>query len=209
MTKQAKDLLVAGLAAGAAAVAVWFAFAARSPKIDLDAYAVLGAVTAEETAKLLASQGRVLVIARDTGPDKNPSVEAALKAFGQTLRQHRGLRQVTERVVVPPMQMMATGGGVPAEQLFKALEAHPGVGALVLFCALPPLTESELETLKRYGVKIVVTSSFHPAYGRLLEQQAIHLVIAPRPGAPPPATGPARTLRERFDQDYMIVTPAN
>lgn len=207
MNKRAKDLIVVSLALGAAAVSVYFGFAGRSPPINLDPYEVLGAVTAEETAKLLADKGLVLVMARDTGADKNPSVEAELSAFHRTLKKHPGLRLVTERVQVTPMLMMATGGGVPPDQLFKALQTHTNVGALVLFFGFPPLADSELETLAKSGVRIVVVSSFHPDYKRLLERRAIHLAIAPRPEALSPGSQAPRTVRERFDQDYIIVTP--
>ena len=209
MTKKTRDTVVVSLAVGAAAVSLYFAFPGRSPKIDFNPYDTLGAVAAEETAKLLGNKGRVLVMARDTGAEKNPSVEAELKAFRRTLKKHAGLSQVTERILATPMLMMATGGGVPPDQLFKALETHANVGALVLFCGMPPLADPELETLKKHGVKTVVVSSFHPGYRRLLEQQVIHLAIVPRPDAPAPGAQPPQTLRERFDQDFMIVTPAD
>jgi len=209
MNKRTKDIVVVGLAAGAAAVWLYFTFAGRSPKIDLGTYSALGAVTAEETAKLLGDKGRVLVIARDTGADKNPSVESELAAFQRTLQKHAGLSQVTERFVATPMLMMATGGGVPPDQLLKALETHADVKALVLFCGLPPLDDSELESLKKRGVKTVVVSSFLPDYGRLLQQGAIHLAIVPRPDEPTPGGPPPRTLRARFDQDYVIVMAAD
>jgi hypothetical protein len=205
MTKRTKDLLVAGLAVAAIAASLYFAFAARAPKIDLSTYGALGAVTAEQTAKLLGNQGRVLVMARDTGPDKIPSVEAELTAFQRTLKQHAGLSQVTERFQADPMLMMATGGGVPPDQLAQALATHSNVTALVLFCGFPPLTEAEFEALRKRGVKTVVVSSFRPDYARLLEQGIIHLAIVPRPEGPPPGTPPPRTLRERFDQDYTLV----
>ena len=124
MNQKAKGWMVAILAVSAAVVALYFAFAERSPKINLDTYEVLGTVTAEETAKLLGDKGVVLVMVRDTGADKNPSVEAQLKAFQQELKKHSGLRVITEQVPVTPMTMMATGGGVPPEQLFKALQTH-------------------------------------------------------------------------------------
>jgi len=60
--------------------------------------------------------------------------------------------------------------------------------------------------LRKYGVKIVVVSAFQPDVQRLLQLGAIHLAIVPKTG--PPETAPsARTLRERFDQDYAILTP--
>jgi len=202
-----KDLMVAMLAVGAAAVSLYFVFAGRSEKVNVDTYEVLGAVTAEETAKLLGNKGQVLVMARDAGADKNPSVEAELKAFRRTLKKHPGLGVVTEKVQVTPMLMMATGGGVPPEQLFKALETHANVGAVVLFFAFPQLADSELEALEKSGVKIVVVSSLRPGYQRLLERRAIHLAIVPRPDAAPPGAQAARTLRERFDQEYLVITP--
>src|SRR5436190_24315539 len=119
MDKRAKNLIVVTLALGAAAVSLYFGFAGRSPQINLDPYDVLGAVTAEETAKLLANNGQVLVMARDTGADKNPSVEAELKAFQQTLKSYGGLSVIIERIQVTPMLMMSTGGGVPPDQLLK------------------------------------------------------------------------------------------
>jgi len=209
MNKRTKDIVVGGLAVGAAAVWLYFTLAGRSPKIDLGTYSALGAVTAEETAKLLGDKGRVLVMARDTGADKNPSVETELAAFQRALKKQAGLSQITERFVAGPMLMMATGGGVPPDQLFKALETHADIKAVVLFCGLPPLDDSELEALKKRGVKIVVVSSFLPGYDRLLQQGAIHLAIVPRPDEPTPGTPPPRTLRERFDQDYLIIAAAD
>ena len=206
MDRRTKDVIVVSLALGAAVASLYFGFAGRSPKLNLDPYQVLGAVTAEETAKLLADKGLVLVLARDTGAEKNPSVEAELNAFQQTLKKHRGLRLVTERVQVTPMLMMATGGGVPPDQLFKVLETHANVGALVLFFGFPALADPELEALEKSGVKIVVVSSFNPGYKRLLERRAIRLAIVPRQEALQPGSQAPRTLRERFDQDFIIVT---
>jgi len=206
---QIRDIIVGGLAAGAVVVSLYFGFGGRAPKIDLGPYDALGAVTAEETAKLLGGQGQVLVMARDTGADKNPSVEAELKAFQETLKTHAGLGTAIERVRVTPMLMMATGGGVPPAELFKALETHTNAGAVVLFFGFPQLTDPEVETLRKSGLKTVVVSSLRPGYKQLFERQAIHLAIVPRPEALPPDTPPPRTLRERFDQEFIILTPAD
>jgi len=208
MSKRIKDLVVGVLALGAVAACFYFAIVGRSPKINLDPYDVLGAVTAEETAKLLGGKGSVLVMARDTGENKNPSVEAQLKAFRQTLKKHSGVRLVEMGVTLTAMQMMATGGGVPPEQLFKALETHPNLGAVVLFFGFPQLAGLELEALKKSGAKLVVVSSLRPGYRKLLEQQAIHLAIVPRDDPATTAAQP-RTVRERFDQEYLVLTPAD
>ena len=209
MNTGTKNFMVAGVAVCAAVVALYFAFADRSPKLNLDPYDVLGAVTAEETAKLLGNKGLVLLIVRDTGPNKNPSVEAELKAFQETLKKRPGFGAVIERIPLTPMMMMATGGGAPPDEFLKAIQTHANAGAVVLFFGFPQLTEPELQTLKQSGVKIVVVSSFRTGYKQLLERQAIHLAVVPRSDAPPPGTQTPRTLRERFDQLYTTFTPAD
>lgn len=206
MTRRIKEVAVGMLAVGAAAVAIYLASGGRSEQINLDPYEVLGAVTAEETAKLLGQKGKVVVVLRDTGPDKNPSVEAELKAFQRTLGKLAGLSLVVERIPVTPMLMMSTGGGLPSDQLFKLIEKNAKVDAVVLFFGFPQLTDAELASLKKTGVKAVVVSSFRPGYERLLEQQAIHLAIVPRPEPLSDIGQPPKTLRERFDQEYLLLT---
>jgi hypothetical protein len=196
------------LAVAAAAGSLYFAFGRGSSKINLGPYDALGAITAEETAKLLGEKGQVLVVVRDTGVNKNPSVEAELKSFQQALTRHSGLTAVIERITVTPMLMMSTGGGVPPDQLFKALEYHSNLAGLVLFFGFPQLPDAELDRLKKFGIKTVVVSAPCPGYRRAFERQAIQLVIAPRPDAPPPDAPAPRTLRERFDQEFWIITSA-
>jgi hypothetical protein len=208
MEKRTRDFLVASLAVSATAVSLYFAFTTRSPKINLDSYEVLGAVTAEETAKLVGNNGQVLVMVRDTGADKNPSVESELKAFQQTLKKYSGLRVITEKIQVTPMLMMSTGGGVPPDQLLKACRTHPNIAAIVLFFGFPELADGEIEALKQSKVKIIVVSAFRPGYERLLERQAFHLAIVPRPNASLPTAKVPRTMRERFDQEYIVLTPS-
>jgi hypothetical protein len=208
VNKRSKELVIGTLAVGATAVSLYFAFAGRTPKIDSGPYEALGVVTAEETAKLLGKRGQVLVMVTDTGSFKNPSVEAELSAFQQALKREREISVITEKVLARPMQMMATGGGVTAGQLLKAIEGHPTLAGLVLFLGFPQLSDSELATMKKSGVKTVVASSLRPGYERLIEEQVLQVVIVPRPEPPPDNAPPPRTLRERFDQQFSIITAA-
>ena len=208
MNKRSTNIFVAVIAVAAAAVSIYFALGGRSEKIDLDPYKALGSVTAEETAKLIGNKGQALVMVRGTGANKNPSVEAELKAFQQVFKSQKGLTVVIEKIKIAPMQMMATGGGVPSDQFLKALETHPGLGALVLFMGFPQLSDAELEVLKKSGAKVVVAGTLRPGDQQLLEREIINLAIVSRPDAPPPGAPAPRTLRERFDQDFMILAPA-
>ena len=150
-----------------------------------------------------------MVFVRDTGKVKNPWVQAELDAFQQTLKTHAGLRLVTETIPVSPTRMVATGGGLPAGQFLKALETNPDLAAVVSFFGFPQLAEAELEALKNSGVKTVVVSALRPGYKQLLERQAIQALIVPRSNPPPPGAPAPRTLREHFDQEYTLFTPAD
>jgi hypothetical protein len=210
MDERTKGVAAGRLAVGAAAVCLLLGCGGRGSRLALNnTYEVLGAVTAGETAKLTGGQGQVLVFARETGAAGNPLVEAELGAFQRALKKHAGLSLVTERVPVSPTLMMATSGGLPPGQLLKALQTHGSLAAVVSFFGFPELGEPELEALKQSGVKTVVVSSLRPGYKRLLEREAIQLAIVPREGAPPPRARAARTLRERFDQEYTLLTPAD
>jgi hypothetical protein len=206
MSKRTREITMAVLAIGAAVVVLYLTFAGQSERLNLDTYEVLGAVTAEETAKLLGNKGRVLVMVRDTGPDKNPSVESELKAFQKTLNKRSGVSVIVEKVQVTPMLMMSTGGGLPPDELLKALETHAKVDAAVLFFGFPQLSDAQWSALKKTSVKIVVVSSFRPGYARLLKQHAINLAIVPRAESPAPGAQSPRTVRERFDHEYLILT---
>jgi hypothetical protein len=199
-------VLIAVVAVAAAIVSVYLATASRTPKIDLGPYSVLGAVTAEETAKLVGNKGEVVLMSPDSGTYKNPSVEAQSKAFRDTLKQRGSFNLVVEKFSITPMLMLATGGGVPPEELLKTLKAHPNAAALVLFGRFPQMPDSDLEELKKHNLKTVVVSSLYPDYQRLLDRQLLHVAIVPRPEVT--ATGTAKTVRERFDQEFMVIGAA-
>lgn len=207
-SKRTTALILAAVAMAAAAASYYFIRSAGAPGIDLDPYAGVGTVTAEETVKLLQGKGQILVIFRDTGADKNPVIEAQLKALRRTLTKHPGVNVASEGIGVAPMMMMATGGGVPADLFLKALQSHPNTSAVILFFGFPQLSEPELDALKKSDVKVVAVSSFRPGYKQLFEREVLHLAVVPRPDAQPGSSEPARTVRERFAQQYTLVTPA-
>jgi hypothetical protein len=207
MNKRSKRIFVAVIAVTAAVISVYFAMSGSSQKIDLDPYNALGAVTAEETAKLIGNKGQVLVMVRDMGANKNPSVEAELKAFQQTLKGQKGISVLIERIKITPVQMMATGGGVPPDKFLSALGTHSGLSALVLFMGFPQLADSELEVLKKSGAKTVVACPLRPGDQQLIERDIVNVALVPRPDDPPAGAPVPRTLRERFDRDFVILTP--
>lgn len=207
-----KEKLVPLLAILVIAGAVAWIYRGQSggQKFDLNPYQALGAGTAEETAKLLGNQGSVLVISPDTSEFQNAAVEGQLQSFQATLQKTKGMSLAgTVKFKVTPMERMATGGAVPGEQFLQALQSHPNVGAVVLFCGFPTLASQDYAALKQRGIKVIVASGYVSRYRNLLASQVIHLAIIPQFEAPPPSGKPPTTLRDWFERDFLVVTAAN
>ena len=209
MIKKTIGPLIAILVIAAAAVWIYRSQSGGSLKFDLNPYRVLGSGAAEETAKLLGNKGQVLVIAPDTSQFKNPAVEGELDSFQKTLKKSGMTVAAVVSFKVTPMERMATGGAVPRDQFLNALQSHPNVGAVVLFCGFPSFAPQDYDTLKQSSTKFVVASGYLPVYRKLLEAQVIHLAIVPQfERSDAPAKEP-KTLREWFEQEFLVITPAN
>lgn len=190
-----------------AALSVWMLRRSSvGPKIDLNPYQALGAVAAEETSKLLGHQGEIVIVIPDPGSDRDPVMDAQLAAFQSGLKKAgKVVVRSTETVKMDPFLSMRTGGAMPPEQFHGLLKKHPDVAALVLFIGFPALGNEELAELKTRSTKRIVISAAFPGYEALLEQGILHLAIVPRTRPADQTLPPAKTTREAFDQEYVIL----
>ena len=205
-----KNTLVSVLAILAAAAALASLYLTeRAPKIELHPYEALGEVAAEQTVKLPGNKGQIVVIIKDSSEIKYPAQTAQMKSFQDTLKKKSGLTiAAIEKVKMDPMTAMATGGGVPGDQFLDIMRRHPNIGAVVLFVGFPQLADHDFEALKKSNTKFVVVSGCLPGYKKLLQSQTIHLAIVPRFDDRSETARKPKTLREWFDQEYLVVTPA-
>lgn len=208
MTNKPVVVAIAVLAIMGSVVWLYWHWPGRPPRIQLDSYQALGAVAAEETARLLNQKGKVVIIALDNRAGANPVEAAQLKAFTGTLKKKGVSLKALETFSLTPMEQMSSGGSVPRERFLQVLQAHPKVDALVLFCGFPALDQPDLDRLKQSGAKIVLISSYRPDYQPLLAAGVIHAAIVPRPDSPPENAKAPQTLQEWFDRDYVVLRAA-
>ncbi len=199
-------LLVALIVLGVGAT--WYQLS-RSPRINMDPYQALGEISGEEVSKLLHHQGRIVLVRDDPGGEKDPVMDAQLVAFRSSLKRKGKVSiDAVENVKMDPFTRMGTGGAVPGNVLMAIRARYTEAQALVLFMPFPPLPDSEVAGLRGSKTRTVVISAATPGYREMLRSGAIDLAILPRPatdekaGAKPPGS-----TRERFDQEYQIVTP--
>lgn len=175
-------------------------------KIDLNPYKALGSIASEETSKLLGHQGEIVVVIPDPGTDSDPVMEAQVAAY------RRGLKEVgkvvigsIETVKMDPFMSMRTGGAMPPEQFLALLRRHPSAAAFVLFIGFPPLGDSEMAQLQSHPAKRIVISAAFPDYRELIPKGILHLAIIPRTRSADEPVPAAKSMREAFDQEYLII----
>jgi hypothetical protein len=208
MGKKSVTLVLASLTIVGAGLFLFFALWPRLPRLNAAPHEALGQVVAQETAKLLGSGGRVVLITRDTATFLNPAADAQIKSFTRTLKQS-GLRiGATNLIKLDPLRVVS----VPTGDFFQVLKRASDTDVIVSFLGPPALSDEQLAKLGDRTPKIVaVCSGEMPAQvnlKRLFDKKLLHAAVVSRKtiASTPPASGRAR---EWFDYLFAVVTPAN
>ncbi|MSU20768.1 MAG: hypothetical protein EXS30_05175 [Pedosphaera sp.] len=180
----------------------------NGPTADLEPYAAWGWGTAEATAKLLNNQGEIAVIYPRFTHYKimNPRIKAQLDSFKKALgKESRIAIAIIEPATVDPPSMTKVGLCFSADQFEAISKKHSKASAIVSFVGIPPLTEGNIRAVKEHGAKWVVASDYGPDYKKFLERRVMTLAVVPRT-TETLELPKARTLQERFDQEYEVMT---
>ena len=119
----------------------------RPSRAEFEQQLALGTVMAEETARLLADHGRVVLVAMQPGPDGRGFASEHVKRFQRALAAHRGVVVVATVYVLPnpaPIESDIHASAFSpmspsAKQFVEVLTKHPKVDALVFFTFPPGL----------------------------------------------------------------------
>ena len=191
-----------------AAAAAMFFRGSNAPRIDFDPYRALGSVTAEEVSKALAGQGRIVLVIPAPGPDPDPVMDSQLAAFKSDLKSHGKVEvAATVPVSMDPFQRMSTGGAMPADQFQALRRQYADAAGYVFFIGFPALTEAERSGLSGGKTKMMVVSAPLPGYDVLLREGILEFAIVSRTLAADAAPVEAKTTREIFDREYLLLRP--
>jgi len=201
-----KSLGQMGFIIAVLALAFWtYRRSSDRPKIDLNPYQALGAVSAEETARLLSQSGEIVLVIPDPGDERDPVMDAQLAAYRAGLKSGKVTIRSIETIKMDPFQSMRTGGAIPPDQLVALMGKYPNIAALVLFLPFPALDHETANAFKEHSAKRIVISAAVPGYETLLEEGIIHLAIVPRLETTGQTAGQPRNPRELFDREYSIL----
>jgi hypothetical protein len=205
-----KRKLIAAVAIAAILISLALGFfQLRLPSTDLAIHQALGWGAAQETARLVGSQGEIVVICPDFGEFKilNPRYEVLLKSYRKSLAKSTQLRIIAlERAPVEPPTVAKVGVYLSPEQYDNFSQKHAKAGAIVVLVGLPPLSDASIREAQAAGAKWLVVSHYGAGYKRLLARQAMQRAIVPRLDEVQEFPKP-RTLQERFEREYDVLNP--
>jgi hypothetical protein len=159
----------------------------HNPKVNVEPFAMLGSMVADETSKLLPSGGKVVVLSVDTAKYNVATLDTLLSAFRKALRGNIKILNV-EKFRIPATSFMALSRGAlvpPAGefapgQFQKIAQNYSSADAIVSFVGLPPSLSSSSSELQQKRSKIIVVSERDPELLNLLRSHMIDLAIVPR-----------------------------
>jgi len=175
-----------------------------APKINVQLHQAVGHVMAEETAKLLNNQGKIVIIAIETA--KDPELKVQLEEFEKTLKQFGGIKVTkTYMLETENRPKYGAGSGLSGRRLVRIVNKNSTADALVSFVGAPELKDDEIRELQGRP-KLIVESRSADKLKKLFDQQLVRVAIVSRFQFPAPVEGNPGTLRQWFDKRFQIVT---
>lgn len=200
--------VVAWIAIGTAVGVLFFSFYTFPPPFNPKPHEALGRALAEETLKLRGTDGRVIIITRDTAAFEGPAIDTQLKSFTATLKKAGVGVAATNLMKVDPLRQVS----VLPEEFLKILSPLSDNDVVASFRGPPTLNDAQLARLgpKRPRVAAVIPADVarHANLKPLFDLQLLHAAILNRTEVSTPAPV-ADTSQGWFDQLYMLVTSAN
>ncbi len=178
-----------------------------APGIDSHPPAASGWGAARETLSRLKSGGQVVVITRDTSEFKNPATDLQLASFRKELRRANVKLDSIHLLQTDPLRPLE----VPPGDFVDCLHKAPPGSVIVSFMGPPVLSAVQKKQLGEIQSAVV---AFCPGglterikLQPLFEQALLQAAIVSRKGPLPVAK--SNNLQGWFDQNYLVVTPAN
>jgi hypothetical protein len=163
----------------------------------------VGEVLAEQTARLLGKDGRIVCITMTTRD--RPQLKIQLEAFKATLRR-LGDYELRECELDP--RDCGAGTGLPGQIYVQTIKLHKNTDVFVSFIGVPILTQKDIVELGGKP-KLIAESRSADNLPALFGNHLIEIAVIPRFEFPPPGSTTQRTPEDRFTQRFEIVTLAS
>ena len=204
MTANRKSLLTAVAAllviAGAATWIYWYEF--ESPQHDVELHRRVGEVMAEQTARVVGKEGKIVLITIPTGGE--PELRTQLAAFQAKLKTLGNYYIRDYEMDTKDQDKYGVGTGLSGRRYVRTANKNLDATAIVSFVGAPSLKEEDIAELKQLP-KLIAQARAVDNLPKLFRRQLIAVAVASRFYFPAPGPISPRTAQERFDKRYQIV----
>ena len=195
--------VIATLIAVIAVSAWWITRNLIQPKFNVKLHQGIGQTMAEETEKLIAGKGAIVLIT--LASKQSPVLDVQVNAFQKAIHRHGGI-SVIETVTLNAAQKAGPGQGLSVDEFLALLERPAKADAIVSFVGTPDPRDPKISNRgKTAGPKIVAETRTRGKIKTLFRNQLLHTAIVPRYEFPAPGTKNPSTPREWFDLSFQVV----
>src|SRR5262245_38882956 len=146
-------------------VSIYLTQCAGPGKSSLRPHVALGQVLAEETSKLLANKGRLVIVCGDVR--QSETLKAEVESFTKSIHKQAGLSVVATEVVKPDPKRK----NMASRQYLDLLEQYPNVDVIVSFAGTPRLEDAQISKLGPKFPKLVAVSTTRSHLNSLFANQ--------------------------------------
>jgi len=196
-------LAIIGAVLVIAASLVWIYYREfKAPKYNVALHQRVGEVMAEQTAKIVGSKGRLVVISIPTRGE--PELQTQLTAF------HRRLKKLGEydlkeyELDTKNQPKYGVGAGLSGRRFVRTVLKNAKADAFVSFVGAPKLTDEEAAELKKVP-RFIAESRSPDHLPKLFEKKILQVAVVSRFSFPAPGPQKPKTPQEWFDKRFQIV----
>jgi len=207
MTKAKEILLLSGSLAAIIGSCLWIYFTQfAQPAFNVPLHQRVGEVLAQETARLIHTQGQVVVVTMDAS--KEPELKAQMQIFEKTLKKLGPISIKELPVETDDKPHYRTGAGLSSRRFLRILKKSATADAIVSFIGAPRMTEEELAQVDR-APKFVAECRSPDRIKRLFDKKLLQVAVVNRIEYPAPVKHNPKTPKQWFEKYYQVVTAEN
>jgi hypothetical protein len=204
MSRVKDSLLVSGAVAAIVTSGVWiYSTQFGQPAFNMALHQRVGEVLAEQTAKLIHSNGQVVVVTMDSG--KFPELKAQMQTFEKALKKIGPMRIKQLPMDTDDKPQYRTGAGLSSRRFLRIVKKSSDADAIVSFIGAPRMTEEEMEQVDK-APKFIAECRSPDKIKRLFDKKILQLAVINRFDYPAPIKHNPKTPRQWFEKYYQIVT---
>src|SRR6266446_2691308 len=174
----------------------------KAPKHDVGLHQRIGEIMAEQTARLVGSKGRLVLITIPSGPE--PELRTQLDAFRRRLKKLGEYDIKEHELDTKDQPKYSVGAGLSGRRFVRTVKNNPKADGIVSFVGAPKLSDEELAELTKVP-KFIAESRSPDHLPKLFEKQIIQVAVVSRFVFPAPGPAKPKTPQQWFDKRYQVI----